>query len=283
MRDQKKNFLQGLLQLTILVYFFRHSTRLGTDLISNLNQINTNIDYYNDLYNLPTVQHYSSLPQQQLHGELELLRLNSRINSNNNQNQNRNISESVSSEYLNSNYRIKESRQYLNDISLLNLIQKINQTNHVDSTNFSHFERNLHPDIIFIAPASFSESNNNPKEIRNLSETRLLLNSIELNWNNQLTKEVIFQNFHTQKTAQKLYIPRFFCFKDIEMDIDMQTIIQQDIDLGIKKSLNYDIELATGASCGFEKFTKEVDLSYLNYKELQQLEENQKVIETKYL
>lgn len=35
------------------------------------------------------------------------------------------------------------------------------------------------------------------------------------------------------------------------MDIDIQTIIQQDIDLGIKKSLNYDYELgaSTAAQC----------------------------------
>jgi hypothetical protein len=60
------------------------------------------------------------------------------------------------------------------------------------------------------------------------------------------------------------------------MDIDMQTIIQQDIDLGIEKSLNYDIELATASSCGYEKYGKD-DLCYLNYKDPQQIQENQKV------
>jgi hypothetical protein len=186
MRDPKKNFFQGLLQLTILVYFLRHSTRLGTDLVTNLNQINTNLDYfyYNDLYNLPappSIHQHSP----QLYGELELLRLTNNINNRINNNRNSQINES--SEYLNSNYRIKESRQYLNDISLLNLIQKINQTDY--EHNFTQFGRNIHQQI-FVAPASFSESTANPKEIRNLSETRLLLNSIELNWNNQLTKEV---------------------------------------------------------------------------------------------
>jgi hypothetical protein len=56
------------------------------------------------------------------------------------------------------------------------------------------------------------------------------------------------------------------------MDIDLQTIIQQDIDLGIEKSLNYDFETA----CGYEKFNKD-ESCYLNYKDLQQLEESQKV------
>ncbi len=56
----------------------------------------------------------------------------------------------------------------------------------------------------------------------------------------------------------------------------MQTIIQQDIDLGIEKSLNYDIELATASSCGYEKYGKD-DLCYLNYKDPQQIQENQKV------
>lgn len=45
-------------------------------------------------------------------------------------------------------------------------------------------------DLVVAAPSYFYMNNSNQKEIINLSETRLLLNSIEFN-NNQLTKEVI--------------------------------------------------------------------------------------------
>lgn len=43
------------------------------------------------------------------------------------------------------------------------------------------------------------------------------------------------------------------------MDIDIQTILQQDIDLGITKSLNYEYEstaTATPSSVGYELFNK---------------------------
>lgn len=47
------------------------------------------------------------------------------------------------------------------------------------------------------------------------------------------------------------------------MDIDIQTIIQQDIDLGIKKSYNYDYERAAAAH-GYGQSTS-TDYELLKY------------------
>ena len=179
MREIKKSFFQSFLQLTILVYFFRQSTRFSTDLVlSNLNnQINTN-----DLYNLPAhLSHPLDLIRFNNNIENTLHRYNN-INNINNSNHNHILSDT---DHLNRYYRIKESRQYVNDIRLLNLIHKIDQNSNSSNTQ-SQITVTL--PYLFIAPASFASSNINPKELRNLSETTLLINSIELNWNTQLTK-----------------------------------------------------------------------------------------------
>jgi hypothetical protein len=189
MREFKKSFLPTLLQLSILVYFLRHSTRLGSDLtattiastaaVAGFNRIG--FDYF--YLNLPvSISHH----EDSLHGELDLLRLN--FNSLSNQDS---TSSRIINQYTNGNYLPKETRQYLNDLGVLNLINKINQTAELGQNNSNPLNSNFNfHQRIFIAPASFSESAPNPKDSRDLSETRLLLNSIELNWNNQLTKEV---------------------------------------------------------------------------------------------
>ncbi len=73
---------------------------------------------------------------------------------------------------------------------------------------------------LIVAPASFLSNNN--QEIKQPSETRLLLNSIALNANTQISK-------------------------DLEMEIDIQSIIEQsildqDIDLGYKKHNAFNLD-----------------------------------------
>lgn len=71
---------------------------------------------------------------------------------------------------------------------------------------------------IVLQPASAFYPMDNQKRIIDHTETRILLNSIELNNNNN-------RQFR----------------KEFEMDIELQTLIEQDIDLGIKNSEFYDI------------------------------------------
>ncbi len=188
MRENKKNFFHSLLQLTILVYFFRQSTRLSTDLL-----LNNNVDSYSSsptTANRPFLLNYNQLLLS-VYDSIDLQTSSSISNSlsstNNNYNNSRNTNHSISAQYT-----LKESRQYVDDLRILNLINKINNTAaHLEqqqqnqSNNFS----------FFVAPATYSNPTTSHKELINLSETRLLLNSIELNWNNQLTKEVILIEF----------------------------------------------------------------------------------------
>ena len=59
------------------------------------------------------------------------------------------------------------------------------------------------------------------------------------------------------------------------MDIEIQSILEQDIDLGIQQSLNYDLELDSSQSSAH--FAHKQELTYLNFKEYKIFEEDLKV------
>jgi hypothetical protein len=207
MKDFKKYFFETLIQLAVLANVFRENSRHTEPLntISSRSQ-----SYLGGVFQTIEINSTST-------SELDYLLLNDNQYS---------IYQDVdnNSVYLNDNRFIaKEAATYLNDIRLL---QRFN--NRLDPRRIIG-HNNINNNFLFVAPASFSYANNNQKELSRLSETRLLLNSIEANLNNnQFNKE------------------------DLEMDIDIQTIIQQDIDLGIEKSLCYDIEcLSKNSEKGF--------------------------------
>lgn len=132
-------------------YFFESLIQL-TVLANLLRQNSHHYDYINEVdYVVPM----------NTAGELDLLLSNQRYHRHYSINQtNTNMS-------LDHNYRTKEQNEaYMNTVRSLN----------------------RHRDL-FVAPASFVSTSTNPKDLINLSETRLLLlNSIE--FNNQLSKEV---------------------------------------------------------------------------------------------
>lgn len=132
MREFKKHFFEGLLQLTILATLLRHNTYDELNLITNsplaFEQDDDNLRTYLDLKLAPS-------------NTSDELRLLNRL-----------------------------SAQQLRPPSPPPLV--------------------LPPQQFIVAPVYRYLNNSTQKDIINLSETRLLLNSIEFN-NNQLTKEVI--------------------------------------------------------------------------------------------
>ena len=166
MRDFKKYFFETLIQLAILANVFRGNNRHPTDVNHNvmqtieLNSTSSELDYLflsNNIYSpaAPPFYHYP----QNFSTEIE--------NDNN---------------YMNSNFRGKEAQSYVNDIRW---IQRLNRLGSRQSPSPISNTQNF----LFVAPASFSYNSNNQKELNRLSETRLLLNSIETS-NNQFNKEV---------------------------------------------------------------------------------------------
>lgn len=161
MRDFKKHFFTSLIQLTILANVFRQNSRYS-------NLINDSHSNY-----FLTSDSNTTLLDGQL--DLILLRDNSHFNS-------RFDDTSRSTSNLNNNYRTKETLSYLKDLKLINLLNRYNL-----SPSFTSFNHNP----ILLLPASFLNSTNtNQKDIGDLTETRLLLNSIELNLNNPTLKKV---------------------------------------------------------------------------------------------
>ena len=158
MRDFKKFFFTSLLQLTILANVFRQNSRY-----SNLiNDSNSNLFLTSD-------QNNTTL------GQLDLILLR---HSTSHFNQFNDTSQSN----LNNYYRTKETLAYQKDLHLINLLNRYNL-----SSTFTNFNQNP----ILLLPASFlNSSSNNQKDISDLTETRLLLNSIELNFNNPTLKKV---------------------------------------------------------------------------------------------
>jgi len=204
MRDLKKYFFQSLLQLTILATVFRQNSRY-TNLTSNTN--NNHHHHHNHNNNSSNIflddsysNYLSSSERNSTIGQLDLLLLRQNFNLNytaSDLNEN-------SHAFLNANYRSKEAISYLKDLRLINLLN----SHYVTPFAILNNPLPAHSPNLFLLPASFlNNSNNNQKSIVDLQETRFLLNSIELNLNNPILK------------------------KEFEMEIDLQTLIEQDIDL----------------------------------------------------
>lgn len=190
MRDFKKHFFETLIQLTILANVFRQNNHPFST---------TSPEGDHQQYPL----FFPNLTQQSFQSqytEPDLLFLQDIFNV------------STCIDNLNQeNYRVKEVRSYFNE---LNLINRQNQQLS-RALPFQRQESQL-PNIV-LQPASAIYPSNNHKRIIDLSETRILLNSLELNANNNNSLR-----------------------KEFEMDIELQMLIEQDIDQGIKNSLFYE-------------------------------------------
>jgi hypothetical protein len=163
MRDFKKYFFESLLQLTILASVFRQNSRFT--LITNNNNLNDSlIRSYSR-----TFEQYSTI------GQLDFLFYRENLNQTSNS-----INETSGS------YRSKEIISNLKDLQTINIFNRFNL----------HTLNNQIPNIpsqnLLLLPASFlNNTTNNQKGLVDLTETRLLLNSIELNLNNPILKKVI--------------------------------------------------------------------------------------------
>ena len=179
MKDFKRYFFETLIQLAILANVFRENSRHSMPAISSRSR-----NYLSGV--LQTIELDAT------GGEFDYLLLND---------MNRHPSHTFygndmtsqpfenSSDFMNENYRIKETDTYLNDIRLLQRFNRLN-SRHTPSGNSRNVAGQMN-NFLFVAPASFSYTNSNQKELSRLSETRLLFNSIEANINsNQFNKEV---------------------------------------------------------------------------------------------
>lgn len=146
MREFKKYFFEGLLQLSILAALLRHNS------IYLPSAGNEHLD----------LQEYMGLSIENEFGHLEV----------------------SSADYLDKFDLALNTSSRLNDEEL----RRLSRLNARIQQQVRLPQRQPAQRII-VAPSYFYLNNSNQKDIINLSETRLLLNSIEFN-NNQLTKEV---------------------------------------------------------------------------------------------
>ncbi len=165
MRDFKKYFFESLLQLTILASVFRQNSRFT--FITNNNNNNLNDSLIRSYTR--TFEPYSTI------GQLDFLFYRENLNQTNNL-----INETSGS------YRSKEIISNLKDLQAINIFNRFNL----------HPLNNQIPNIpsqnLLLLPASFlNNTTSNQKGLVDLTETRLLLNSIELNLNNPILKKVI--------------------------------------------------------------------------------------------
>ena len=168
MREFKKHFFETLIQLTILVNVFR----LNNHPFSTTSQENDDQQY--PLFNL----NLSQQSFQRQYTELDLLFLQD------------NFIFSASIDNLNQeNYLVKEVRSYFNE---LNLINRQNQQLS-RALPIPRPEPQL-PNIV-VQPASAIYPSNNHKRIIDLSETRILLNSLEFNANNNNSLRKVSPHF----------------------------------------------------------------------------------------
>lgn len=185
MREFKKYFFEGLLQLTILAALMRQNNIMPS--LSSSSSLTRGdyhrqfIDYFNWYPHSSSSNGSTTLP---LNVNLSLVdHLASHIYLDklaSDPNLDTLLSSSSSSSRLNDelrrlnrlNARIQQQQQQHN--------HQTQQSNYINQPPVQHF---------IVAPSYFYMNNNNPKDHTDRSETRLLLNSIEFN-NNQLTKEV---------------------------------------------------------------------------------------------
>jgi hypothetical protein len=181
MRDFKKHFFQSLLQLTILATVFRQNSRY-TNLI-NHNCTNNNNIFFNDSYS----DYLSSSENNSTIGQLDLLLLREHFNSNYSS---LDLNEH-SHAYLNSNYRSKETFSFLKDLRIINLLNRHSLQLSSPFAILNNPIPAVHTQNLLLLPASFLNNSNNHKSVVDLTETRFLLNSIELNLNNPILKKVL--------------------------------------------------------------------------------------------
>lgn len=190
MRNFKKYFFESLIQLTILANVFRQNNQFTSLTEPYFAEPGNNYQYSPLSY---------SIQNRYISGEIDLLLLNEdRLNglARNHSTENQ--------ESLNNNYALKETQSYFDEMRMIDRLNRLTRP----ST----------PQMI-VQPASALCMVNNHKQTIDVSETRTLLNSIELN---ALNDNPMLR-------------------KEFEMEIELQTLIEQDIDLGIKDDLNFNI------------------------------------------
>lgn len=175
MRNFKKYFFESLIQLTILANVFRQNNQF-TSLIGD--------PFFSDQFNSNRYFTYLSTPVNQTSGDLDLLLLNENLNlhlvSNSSSSQQQN-----EQEFMNSNSRVKEAQSYFDESRA---IERLDRLTRPDSPL-----RIRQPANIVLQPASAIYLSNNHKGIIDLSEMRILLNSLELNAQNDHTFRKVSQ------------------------------------------------------------------------------------------
>lgn len=168
MRDFKKHFFETLIQLTILANVFRHNNHP----FSTTSPEGDHQHY--PLFNL----NLSQQSFQSQYTEPDLLFLQDNFNF------------SATIDNLNQeNYRVKEVRSYFNELNLIN-----RQNQQLSRALPIPRQETLLPNIV-LQPASAIYPSNNHKRIIDLSETRILLNSLELNANNNNSLRKVSSHF----------------------------------------------------------------------------------------
>lgn len=176
MRDFKKHFFETLIQLTILANVFRQNNHPFSPASPESD------DQQYPLFNLNSQQSFQSQ-----YTEPDLLFLQDNFNF------------SASIDNLNQeNYRVKEVRSFFNE---LNLINRQNQQLS-RALPIPRPEPQL-PNIV-LQPASAIYPSNNHKRIIDLSETRILLNSLELNANNNNSLRKVSPHFYNTLSINTL-------------------------------------------------------------------------------
>jgi len=240
MKDYNKKILETLIQLAILVNIFRHNNRYGTNQLDRSN-------YFTSLYstNLFRISHFNNYSS----GGLDLLTLSSNTNdySFSYQQEFDNVQNNNYSNHIRSNYsdlrnhylRLKEiplnkQQEYSNEQRLIQTLeqnsrrllqpQQINSFEYlnrfIDNLLFPINFNNLNNNY-FVAPASFIENNNQTKinkELNSPSDTKI---------------------------------------EDFEMEFDLSYILEQDVDLGFKKSFFYDYDMGSPSNYDSNKLSKE--------------------------
>ena len=173
MREFKKYFFETLIQLAVLANVFRGTTRHSTHLMERGGVLQT-------------------IELNSTSGELDYLFLSENLNLNTAyQNNFSNEDDNINMNYVNSNYGVKEAEAFMNDIRFIQRMNRLATSRHSPNRNIPSPLTGNNQNFLFVAPASFSYTNNNQKELSRLSEARLLLNSLEqANNNNQFSKEV---------------------------------------------------------------------------------------------
>jgi hypothetical protein len=154
MREFKKYFFESIIQLTILANVFKQYNRF--------NQLDEPM--------------FNSFHDAIAAGDLNMLMRTENFNQNNRSSNNGSLE---SDTFLNYNYRVKETQSYMNELKLIDRLNRL-----TSSASLSN------PNLILFPASYIDNSNNNPKELNDLSETRILLNSIELNPNNHTLRKV---------------------------------------------------------------------------------------------